>query len=244
MSWIAAAIAGSAVVGAVASNQAGRTQASAANRATDTQQAMFNQTRDDQAPWRAAGSTSLGSIMGGLGLGPTSGGVPEGYFNHQFNNKDLTDNLAPNYQFMRDQGIGATTNMANAMGGLGGNSLADIAKFTTGYAQNAYQQAYANYTANQTNIYNRLASISGLGQTAGSNQTTGGSNYAGGMANTITGAGNARAAGLVGGANAITGAVNNGMGWYQLGNILNPSTGGANAANGVSIPAGTWGGGP
>jgi hypothetical protein len=234
MSWVAVAIAGAGVVGAAVGSRASRsaasTQADAANRATDTQLDIFNKQNDQQAPWRAAGETALGEIGKGFG--------PGGYFNHQFGADDLKANLAPNYDFMRDQGIGATTNMANAMGGLGGNSLAEIAKFTTGYAGNAYQQAYQNYTANQTNIFNRLASIAGLGQTAGSNQNTGASTFAGNIAGAQMGAGNALAAGQVGSANALTGALNNGMGWYQLSRFMpnSSTTGGTSWATSSGGP--------
>jgi hypothetical protein len=222
MTWIAVAVGavaaiGGAAISADASRRASHAQADAANRATDTQVDMFNTVNEQQAPWRAAGESSLSEILKGFGDG--------GYFNHQFGAADLKANLAPNYEFMRDQGIGATTNMANAMGGLGGNSLAEISKFTTGYAGNAYQQAYQNYTANQTNIFNRLASIAGLGQTAGSNQNTGASTFAGNIAGAQMGAGNAAAAGTVGAANAWSGGLNNAMGWYQLNNMMNSGSG-------------------
>lgn len=212
MSWIAVAIVGGSLIsgalGSHAATSAADTQAGAARDATDAQLRMFNQTRDDQAPWRTAGGSSLAEIMKGFG--------DDGYFNHKFGPEDLKAGLAPNYDFMLKQGQDAVTNQSNAMGGLGGNSLKAINDYTQNYAQNAYQQAYNNYTQNQTNIYNRLASIAGLGQTAGSNATTGSSTVGGNIANTITGAGNASAAGQVGAANAWSGAINNGISLYGL----------------------------
>jgi len=227
MSWAAVAIVGgsvvSGVIGANASRNAANTQASAANRATDTQLQMFNTVNDQQKPYREAGYTALGDI-----------GAKSDYFNHTFGAADLNANLAPGYEFAKTQGEGAVTNMANSMDGLGGNSLAEISKWTTGFAQQGYQQAYENYTKNQTNIFNRLASIAGLGQTAGSASATGAPAFASGISSTIQGAGNAQAAGTVGGANAITGGINNAMGWYQLNNLMN--RGGTSGA--------TTGGGP
>lgn len=217
MSWIAAAIIGGSLIGGVVSSNASRsaanTQRDAANKATDTQLSMFNTINDQQKPWREAGQSSLADIMKGFGDG--------GYFTHQFGAADLKSNLAPNYEFMRDQGIGATTNMANAMGGLGGNSLKAVNDYAQNYASNAYQQAFQNYNAQRTDIFNRLASIAGLGQTAGSAASTGAPAFASGISNTITGAGNAIAAGTVGQANAVTGGINNAMGWYQLNRIMN-----------------------
>lgn len=236
MSWIAAAIFGGSVVGGLISSHgaqsAADTQASAANHAADVQLQMFNQTRDDQAPWRQAGANALGTIGSG-----------SAYFNHTFDANDLNANLAPNYKFMLDQGLGATTNMANAMGGLGGNSLKAVNDYAQNYASNAYQQAFTNYTSNQTNIFNRLASIAGLGQTAGSNQTTGGSQYGASIGNAITGAGNARAAGIVGSANAISGALTNGVGMYALSNMFRPA-GGTSWATSNSGPGWNAEGGP
>lgn len=219
MTWVAVAIAGSAILGGVVSSDASRraahTQADAANQATDTQLQIFNRQNDQQAPWRNAGQVALKDILGQFG--------PDGYFNHQFNRDDLNANLAPNYEFMRDQGIAATTNASHATG-AGGNTLADIAKFTTGYAQNAYQQAFQNYNAQRGDIFNRLASIAGLGQSSTSAAFTGAPSFAAGIAGTQQGAGNALAAGQVGQANAFTGALNNGMGWYSLSRFFPQST--------------------
>ena len=187
-----------------AANSAANTQANAANNATAAQEQMFEETRSDQAPWREAGKTALGSIAG-----------MSDFFNHQFNAKDLNDNLAPNYAFMRDQGVTAATNASNLYS-PGGNTVKAATDYAENYAGNAYEQAFQNYSANQTNIFNRLAAIAGLGQTAGSASTTGAPSFASGIANSTIGAGNARAAGTVGTANAISGTLGNLGSWYAL----------------------------
>lgn len=158
---------------------------------------------------------------GGQNMGP--GGTPlTGTLLHQFNADDLQTNLAPNYQFMLNQGLGATQHALNATGGnISGNTLKGINDYAQNYAGNAYQTAFQNYTSNQTNIFNRLADIAGLGQTA--NQTSAGlaGSMAPGIANTIQGAGAAQAAGTVGSANAITGGINNAASWYGISNMMN-----------------------
>ncbi len=239
MSWVATAIVGGAVIGGVASNSAARTQANAANRATDTQMQMFNTQRGDLSPFRTGGSTALNSIMQGFGT-PTldengqpvtdSSGIPGGYFNHQFDNTDLNSQLAPNFDFMRKIGSGGVSNMANAMGGLGGNSLAEISKWNTGFAQNAYQRAFENYNNQRAGIYGRLQGIANLGEAASANSATGGSTYAGNISGSIQGAGNAQAAGMVGMGNAAS----QGLGWYALNRMYNPGTGGGTP--GVDYP--------
>jgi hypothetical protein len=149
-------------------------------------------------------------------------GINDGFFTHQFNASDLNSNLAPNYQFMLDQGLGAVKNAGNLQTGLlSGNTLKGVNDYAQNYASNAYQNAFQNYTANQTNIFNRLSNIAGLGQTA--NQATGdaATKTGLGVAGTLQNAGTAQAGGIVGQANAVTGAANNALGWYTLSQIMN-----------------------
>jgi hypothetical protein len=193
-----------------AATSAADTQADAANRATAAQMAMFNTINQQQAPWRQAGVGALGSMQEMMP-----------YFTHQFNAQDLNANLAPNYQFMLDQGLGAVRNQANATGGLiSGNTLKGINDYAQNYAQNAYQQAFNNYTANQTNIFNRLSNIAGLGQTANANVGQAGTAISGNAAQSMMNAGASQAAGTIGGANALSGALQNALGWYFLPQLM------------------------
>lgn len=133
-----------------------------------------------------------------------------GQFTHQFDANDLNANLAPNYQFMLDQGMGQTRNAASATQGVvSGNALQGLNTFAQNYAQNAYQQAFSNYSANQTNIFNRLSSLAGLGQTANANTAQYGTAATNAASGYLTSAAAANAAGTVGSANAITGSLNN-----------------------------------
>lgn len=74
-SWIipavtAAAGIGSAVIGASAAKSAAKTQAAAANQATDLQQQIYNQTHSDLAPYNTFGQNSQGALGKLLGLNP------------------------------------------------------------------------------------------------------------------------------------------------------------------------------
>ena len=210
MSWVAAAVVGTGVVGAISSNSAANKQADAANNATNTQVGMFNTTNAQQEPWRQAGRTALSQL--------TDGTAPGGQFSHQFDANDLKTNLAPNYKFMLDQGLGATNNQASVAGGLvGGNALKGINDYAQNYASNAYQNAFANYNTNQTNIFNRLSSIAGLGQTANGQSAQAGLGYAGNIGSAQLASGASQAAGIMGTGNAISGAVNGIGGWYGAG---------------------------
>src|SRR5712671_7126248 len=77
---VAAAIAGAAVVGAGATiysanqsrnaaSDAANAQVGAAQDASNTQLAMYNQSRADQAPWRAAGGQAVNALSQWYGLG-------------------------------------------------------------------------------------------------------------------------------------------------------------------------------
>jgi hypothetical protein len=116
--------------------------------------------------------------------------------------------------------------------------------YAQNYAMNGYQQAFTNYNAQRTDIFNRLASIAGLGQTAGTAAATGAPTFASGIAGAQMGAGNAQAAGAIGQANAITGSMNNAMGWYQLSRIMNPNSGGTGWATSSAGPSWAGEGGP
>lgn len=218
---VAAAMIGSAAIGAVGSYSAASMQADAANNATDAANAQNAQTRADEAPWRAAGQTALNTIGDLNGTSGNTGAAGYGSLNHQFNASDLNSNLAPNYQFQLQQGLGAATNAGNAAG-FSGNTLKGINDYAQGYAGNAYQQAFNNYTANQTNIYNRLSNLAGLGQTA--NQVTGslGATNTQNANNFATSGAAASAAGVVGASNAIGNGISGYAGW----NYLNPKSSG------------------
>lgn len=142
-------------------------------------------------------------------------------FLHQFNAGDLNANLAPNWAFSLEQGQGAAKNALNLTGGIGGNFGKGLIDYTLNKSGDLYQQAFGNYTANQTNIFNRLASIAGLGQTANQASGQAGTTLAGNAGNATIAGGAAQAAGTVGSANAISGGLTNAASWYSLPSFLN-----------------------
>jgi len=201
---IAWAIGGAAVAGLVGSSMQANAAKSAANTQADATAAAQNQVlaagqqgAQQYAPYQNLGQTGVNALGANLP-----------YLTSQFTNADLNANLAPNYDFMLKQGQGATIQNANVGGGGSNVNLANQV-FTQNYAQNAYQQAFNNYQAQQTNIYNRLSGIAqtGLtGATGAANAMIGtGTNVAG----LTSGLGNAQAASTIGQANAYAGGINN-----------------------------------
>jgi len=212
---VAAAVVGSAVVGAYAADKASDKQVDAANQARDAANNQNSQIRQDNAVWRQQGEGAVNRIGDLLGTSGNTGAADYGSLNHQFNAQDLKNGLAPNYDFMLQQGLGAAQNAGNASG-FSGNTLKGINDYAQGYAGNAYQQAFNNFTAQQTNTYNRLSNLAGLGQTA--NQITAGAGTAltGQATNAMIGAGNASAAGTIGVGNAVSNGLSNYAGWNYL----------------------------
>lgn len=227
---VTAVMGGSALLGAGASIYAAKKQAKAANNATELQERMFDITNENQRPYREAGYGALEQLQTGMNLNQND---PDSFM-HRFGASDLNENLAPNWQFALQQGQGAIQNMASSGGGLlSGNALKGISDYTINKSGDLYQQALQNYTGNQTNIFNRLSSIAGLGQTA--NQATGNAamTAAGNMGNSMMAAGQAQASGLVGGANALAGGLNNAASWYGINNMIKSppmSSGGSSAS--------------
>ena len=166
-----------------------------------------------------------GQLSAGKGMSLQGGGLPSDFFSKQFTSPDLY--LSPNYQFMLTQGLGQTANFMNSRGGLNsGNTLKGLTDYAIGAAGQGYGQAFDIYNTQQTNIFNRLASIAGLGQTANAQSVQAGVGLAPGIASSIQNAGAASAAGTVGQANALAGGLNNAASWYALSNMNRDPGGG------------------
>ena len=217
MTWVAVAIGGSALLGymgsqeqAGAATNAANLQYQATNEAAKQQREMFDILNAQQAPYRAAGGGALTKISEMM---PQLTQVPEGY--KPFTAADLKTNLAPNYQFMLGQGLGATRQALN-VGGGGSNVERGGVKFAQDYASNAYQNALDNYMRQEAqkfnqqqtglgNVYNRLAGIAGIGQTATGQTANLGQSTAANIGQLGIGGASALGAGQIGAANAMAG---------------------------------------
>jgi len=236
MTWIVAGtVLASSVIGAQGAKSAANTQANASQNAQQQLQTNYQNLAPNYAPYQQTGAQGLAGLNQQMPYltTPTDTYKP-------FTAQDLNANLAPNYAFQLQQGQNATNLANNATGGLiGGNALKGLQDYTQNYAGGAYQNALTNYMgqqnqafnqgqAQQTNIFNRLANIAGIGQ----NAVTGMSNLATGNATNIAqlgvGSANAQAAGQVGVANALSGGIQNAGNSMYLANLLNPNTYGAN----------------
>jgi hypothetical protein len=201
---IETALIGGAVLGYLGSQEQAGAAENAANmqyrgtqEAARQQREMFDILNKQQAPYREAGYGALSKINTML---------PQ--FTRQFTAADLNANLAPNYEFMRQQGLGATAQGANV---ASPGSNVDLAKtiFAENYAKSGYQDALTNWRNQQSDIFNRLSGIAGIGQTAQGQANTLGQQTSTNLSNLATGGANALAGGQIGAANAYAGGMQN-----------------------------------
>jgi hypothetical protein len=229
---------------ASAAESSAQLQANAANQASAQQLAMFNTINAQQAPYRGVGYGALNTISGmlpgqqmqydaqGNPIGSMTG---TGYLTKPFTSADLIANLDPSYQFMREQGLGATGQAMNVGGGGSNVNLAQT-KFAEDYAKTGAQQAFNNFSAQQSNIYNRLAGIAGIGQAGQTQANTAGTNAANAIGQLGVGAAGAIGAGQVGAANAYAGGL---QGIGSAGTLASLLGGGGNVNQFGSVGGGS-----
>ena len=220
MTWIVSAIGptGTAILGgallgaygssrqAGAASQAADLQSRATADAAAQQQAMFDIVNAQQAPYREAGYGALNKIntmLPDLNRMPTAA--------------DLR--AMPGFEFGLNQGVGAT---GQAMNVGGGGSNVDLArrKFAIDYATNV---GLPQYTAQQTNIFNRLASLAGIGQTAQGQSNQLAQTTAGNIGQLGIGGASAIGAGQIGSANAYAGGLQGLGNAISLAGLIRPS---------------------
>jgi len=141
MSFVAVAIGGSALLGAISAHNAANAQKSAARGQIAATQQNYDNTAQNLNPYIDAGKNALGTITD----------LNNGNFS-SFTN-------APDYQFAFDQQLQGLDRSAAARGSLysGGHST-DVMNIANGLAS----QNYNNY-------YSKLAALAGNGQSAAAN---------------------------------------------------------------------------
>lgn len=210
MSVVAAAVVGSAVVGAVGASKAAKAQSKASANATDAQllanreniefqQAVFDQTREDNAPWRDIGSQSLQQLQKGIKSG-------------QFDPSKFNFKADEGYQFRLQEGINALDASAASRGRLqSGAQNKAITRYGQGFASNEYGNAFNRHRASEgdkTTKFNQLAALSNVGQIANSANQSAGNAFATNAGNSTLATGNAIAQNEINSGNARASAYN------------------------------------
>ncbi len=215
-----------------AANHAADLQAQASKDALDFQKQQYTTSQAQQAPWLQAGQSGLSALQYGLGTGGAANGsgVGQGSLTTPYSGTftaptGLTEQNDPGFQARLKLGTDAIQRSAAARGGVvtGGTAKA-LDTYGQDYASNEYGNVYNRalsdyttnfnaYNTNQANQYNRLAALSGVGQTTATqlaNQgQTASNNVSSNLLNTAqnigqqyNNAGAATASGYVGAGNA------------------------------------------
>lgn len=197
----------SGLIGASAAGKAADAQARAAAESRALQERMYEETKANYAPYLNIGKGATYTLGSLYGIG-TDG-------NQSNANVDYSQFYSsPDYEFARQQGQLGLDRYLNSRGmALSGGALKDTAQFNQGLAT----QQFGNY-------FNRLLSLSQLGSNAAANAGNAAAGFSGQMSNSIQGQGQAQAAGYVGQANAMTGALNSGVSNSLLYNAMNRSS--------------------
>jgi hypothetical protein len=200
--WMAAAVVGSALVGANASSRAAKTQAQAARESGDVQREIFERQVELGRPYREAGETALNKLIP-LATEYTPFGM------QQFQQD-------PGYGFRLSEGQKALERSAAARGGLmGGATGKALQRFGQEMGSQEYQNAFNRYQAERQARLNPLQSLAGVGQTAANTLGAQAGQFGSNLAETIGAGAQARASGYMGAANAITGGVGQYMNYQQ-----------------------------
>jgi len=199
--WTAAAIAGSAIIGGYSANKAAKEQSRSAAEATAAQERMFNRQVELQEPFRQAGVNALPELIAASRYDPFT------------MSKFQQD---PGYAFRMKEGLRALENTAAARGGLlSGNAMRGLTRYGQGLASEEYTNAFNRYQAERAARLNPLQSLAGMGQTNAATMAQQAGTYGQALAENAATRGNIRASGYIGTANALTGALGQGVNYYQ-----------------------------
>jgi hypothetical protein len=196
-----------------------RQQAGAGRDALNLQTAESERNRYMLEPFNRMGMYGASALNQGLGIDASGQFNPNAPLTKQFTLADFQ--ASPAYQFNLQQGQDALNKSAAARGNLyAPQTLQDLSKYTQGMASNEFQNALGNFRNWQGDVAGRLSGVAGMGLSAGSALAGVGTNMAGMMGNTMQGIGNARAAGTMGGINALAGGLGDAYNNYMQNQIL------------------------
>jgi hypothetical protein len=197
---------------AASADKAAELQAQSAKEALALQKQMYEEGVARQQPFYDAGVAGQNRLMELLGLGGDPNAQGYGSAMRPFGMSDFQAD--PGYAFRMKEGMKGLDQQAAARGGLiSGNALRGATAFGQELGSQEYQNAYNRYQTNRTNMLNPLQSLLGQAQSTANTLGSAGAGYATGAGNTMmtsaanignlgVAAGNARASGYTGSADA------------------------------------------
>jgi hypothetical protein len=185
-------------------------QANATRDATSLQKYIYDNNYTMQKPFLDAGVSGENRLLDLLGLSKNTSAAGYGSMAKSFGADDFQAD--PGYQFRLSEGLKALDKTAAARGGLiSGQALKAASGYAGDQASAEYQNAYNRYNTNRNAILNPLQSLANQGQSQSNALAAQGENYATNAGNNMMAAGNARASGYVGAANAWNSAIGTGV---------------------------------
>lgn len=216
----AAAIAGSALLGASASRKAAKTQQKAADAAAEQQRQALARQEELSRPYRETGIEAQNALARMAGLGGDTGAADYGMFGRQFGEQDLM--MDPGYGFRLREGMKDLDRRLSAGGRMfSGGALKAGQQYGQELASQEYQNAFARAMDLRAQRANALAGLysGGLQATTGFGQDVGQS--ARSVGDLMTSSAAARASGYVGQANALSNALGMGLNYMNQRDLLN-----------------------
>ena len=202
----AAGAIGGGLLASSGAKKAAATQEQASREAQASNERMLERQIGLQEPFRQAGLTAQEQIMQLLGIGGDQAAPGYGSLAKPFGTEQFQQD--PGYAFRQSEGMKALERSAAARGGLlSGSTMKGIQRFGQDLASQDYQNAFNRYQVERSARLNPLQSLMGSGQSSANTLTSAigqaGQNEAANLYN----AGQARASGYVGSANALGGAL-------------------------------------
>ena len=227
----------SGAMGASASKSASRAQQQAAEADRRLQQEQYYDQVNRQEPFRQAGLQSTTELQRQFGLAGDSASAGYGNLLRDFSTADFEAD--PGYAFRLQEGLKGLDRQAAARGGMiSGAALKAATRYGQDMGSQEYQNAYNRYNQNRSQRYQMLTGQQTAGANATNQQNQSSQNYASAAGNALQNAGNARASGYMGQANAwggvLNSAANAGLA-YGFNKMNNPY---ASPAQGADIQAG------
>lgn len=160
----------------------------------------------------SAARDAFGQQDSGLQVDPNS---PD--FGRYARNFSMSDFQAdPGYAFRMSEGMKGLERSAAARGGLlSGATLKGIQRYGQDLGSQEYMNAFNRYQTERSARLNPLQSLAGVGQTTSQQLGAAGQTMASNVGQAMGAAGQARASGYMGGANALTGALGSYMNYNQ-----------------------------
>ena len=189
-----------------ASKKASRAQVQASQDANAAQERMFQRQIELQEPFRQGGMTAQQEIMQLLGIGGDKTAAGYGSMAKAFGTDQFQQD--PGYAFRQAEGMKALERSAAARGNLlSGSTLKGVQRFGQDLASQEYQNAFNRFQTERAARLNPLQSLMGSGQSAANVMTGAAGQMGQNEATNIYGAGQARASGYIGQANALNTAL-------------------------------------